>query len=117
MGGDSIISIQILARCREAGLKLELRQLFQQQTIERLAPLVSGMEEEEGGRGEPFSLISTENRAKLPQDVEDAYPLSRLQAGMLFHSEFNEGTPLYHIIRSFSFARAAGCRGIPAGGG
>lgn len=101
LGGDSIISIQILARCREAGLKLELQQLIQQQTIERLAPLVSGIEEEdEGGGGEPFSLIGAEDRSKVPQGVEDAYPLSRLQAGMLFHSEFNEKTPLYHVIRS-----------------
>ena len=101
LGGDSIISIQILARCRAAGLKLELRQLFQQQTIERLAPLVGGVEEEEESGGEPFSLISAEDRSRLPEDVEDAYPLSRLQMGMLFHNEYSEKAPLYYDINSF----------------
>ena len=101
LGGDSIISVQILARCREAGLKLDLRQLFQMQTIERLAPLATGMEEEEERKGEPFSLISAEDRSKLPQDVEDAYPLSRLQMGMLFHNDYSEETPLYYNVDNF----------------
>ena len=36
----------------------------------------------------------------MPGDVEDAYPLSRLQMGMLFYSENNAATPLYHDINS-----------------
>ena len=101
LGGDSIISIRILARCREVGLKLELRQLIERQTIERLAEVVEEVAtEKKEGRGEPFSLISAEDRSMLPGDVEDAYPLSRLQMGMLFHSEYNSETPLYHDINS-----------------
>lgn len=102
LGGDSILSIQILARAREAGLKIELPQLFTYQTIETLAQAVSGIKKEESRQEgtEPFSLIIEEDRRKLPEDVEDAYPLSRLQAGMLFHNEYNEGTPLYHNITS-----------------
>jgi amino acid adenylation domain-containing protein len=102
LGGDSIISIRILARCREAGLKLELRQLFERQTIERLAEVAQevGTAEKEA-RSEPFGLISAEDRSRLPWNVEDAYPLSRLQMGMLFHSEYNSETPLYHDINSF----------------
>ena len=103
LGGDSIISIQVLARCREAGLKIALRQLFEHQTIASLAQVVSSVEveENEGCRGGPFSLIIEEDRRMLPEDVEDAYPLSRLQAGMLFHDEYSSGTPLYHNISSF----------------
>ena len=38
LGGDSILSIQVVARAREAGLALTPVQLFQHQTIARLAP-------------------------------------------------------------------------------
>ena len=33
--------------------------------------------------------------------IEDAYPLSRLQAGMLFHSAYSPETAVYHDIFSF----------------
>ena len=37
LGGDSILSIQIIARANQAGLRLSSKQLFQQQTIAELA--------------------------------------------------------------------------------
>jgi non-ribosomal peptide synthase protein (TIGR01720 family) len=37
LGGDSILSIQVVARANQAGLKLTPRQIFQYQTIARLA--------------------------------------------------------------------------------
>jgi amino acid adenylation domain-containing protein/non-ribosomal peptide synthase protein (TIGR01720 family) len=52
LGGDSIISIQIIARAREAGLNLTLRQLFQNQTVAELAAVagVEGVARAEQGR-------------------------------------------------------------------
>jgi amino acid adenylation domain-containing protein/non-ribosomal peptide synthase protein (TIGR01720 family) len=41
LGGDSIISIQIVARAREAGLYLTLNQLFHNQTIAQLAAVAT----------------------------------------------------------------------------
>ncbi|MCF7971293.1 MAG: amino acid adenylation domain-containing protein, partial [Methylococcaceae bacterium] len=43
-GGDSIRAIQIIARLRDAGLKLEVRDIFQQPTIAQLARLVTHIE-------------------------------------------------------------------------
>jgi amino acid adenylation domain-containing protein/non-ribosomal peptide synthase protein (TIGR01720 family) len=40
LGGDSIQSIQVVARANRAGLKLTARQIFEQQTIARLATVV-----------------------------------------------------------------------------
>jgi aryl carrier-like protein len=37
LGGDSIISLQVVARARQAGLKLSARDLFQHRTIANLA--------------------------------------------------------------------------------
>ncbi len=41
LGGDSILSIQIIARANQAGFKLTLKQVFQYQTIEELAGTAS----------------------------------------------------------------------------
>ena len=53
LGGDSIISIQIIARAREAGLDLTLRQLFQNQTVAELAAVAGA---EAGARAEQGTL-------------------------------------------------------------
>ncbi|HVR96679.1 MAG TPA: amino acid adenylation domain-containing protein [Thermoanaerobaculia bacterium] len=52
---------------------------------------------------EPFSLVSAEDRAKLPPDLEDAYPLALLQLGMLYHMELTPDAPVpaYHNVNSF----------------
>ncbi|UWF47514.1 non-ribosomal peptide synthase/polyketide synthase [Pseudomonas sp. N3-W] len=41
LGGDSIISIQVVSRARQAGIRFTPKDLFQQQTIEGLATVVS----------------------------------------------------------------------------
>lgn len=46
LGGDSIISIQIVSRAREEGLKMIARQIFQYQTIAELAPHITELEKE-----------------------------------------------------------------------
>src|SRR5215467_9172994 len=39
-----------------------------------------------------------------PTPIEDAYPLSHLQAGMLFHSEFSPESAVYHDVISYHIA-------------
>src|SRR5262249_38089492 len=41
LGGDSILSIRIVARANQAGIKLTVKQLFEYQTIAQLAAVVS----------------------------------------------------------------------------
>ncbi|MDQ3401962.1 MAG: amino acid adenylation domain-containing protein, partial [Actinomycetota bacterium] len=41
LGGDSILSIQVVARARQAGLRLTTKDLFTHQTIAELAPVVT----------------------------------------------------------------------------
>jgi microcystin synthetase protein McyA len=47
-------------------------------------------------RTEPFSLLSEGDLTRLPGAVEDAYPMSALQAGMIFHQEMESDLLLYH---------------------
>src|SRR6185503_3213605 len=103
LGGDSIRSVQVLSLAKERGLSFSLQQLFQYQTIRELANAIGSEEAElkETRRTEPFSLVRDEDRQKLPAEVVDAYPLSRLQAGMLYHLEATPGVSVYHNINSW----------------
>jgi hypothetical protein len=42
VGGDSVLAVQVVARAREAGLVLSVRDLFDHQTAGTLAPAVVG---------------------------------------------------------------------------
>jgi amino acid adenylation domain-containing protein len=103
LGGDSIRSVQVLSLAKERGLSFSLQQLFQHQTIRELAHAIDSEEvtSEQRRGSEPFSLVKDEDRQKLPADVVDAYPLSRLQLGMLYHLEATPGVSVYHNINSF----------------
>ena len=105
LGGDSIRSIQVLAQARQAGLNFSLADLFNLQTIGRLSEQIARIELVEAGvaaiETAPFDLISQTDRSQLPPEVEDAYPLSKLQAGMLFHSELAAETAVYHNVTSW----------------
>ena len=74
----------------ERGFDFSLEQLFEHPTIRGLAEYVHIAENHLTTEfHEPFGLISEEDRRKLPPAVEDAYPLSRLLAGLVFHSEYS----------------------------
>ncbi|MBW4635491.1 MAG: amino acid adenylation domain-containing protein [Iphinoe sp. HA4291-MV1] len=100
IGGDSIRSIQVRAKAQERGLNFSLPQIFQHQTIHNLAQEITTAEPstQETPRTEPFSLILSAERQKLPSDVVDAYPLARVQAGVIFHSQYCPDLPMYHDV-------------------
>ncbi|HBL31159.1 MAG TPA: non-ribosomal peptide synthetase, partial [Acidobacteria bacterium] len=105
LGGDSILSLRVLARARDLGWSLSLQQIFQHQTVRELARAatrIDGTDSRASAAASlaPFSLLSGEDRALLPDGLEDAYPMARLQAGMLFHSELDPASAVYHDISS-----------------
>ncbi|MFH8626589.1 amino acid adenylation domain-containing protein [Streptomyces vietnamensis] len=54
LGGDSIMSIQLVSRARRAGLELSVRDIFEHRTVAALAPVVTestGVTAEEPGAG------------------------------------------------------------------
>jgi amino acid adenylation domain-containing protein len=103
LGGDSIRSLQVLSLAQKRGLALTLQDLFERPTIRGLATRVNSGEGEAEtvAASEPFSLLAPADRARLPQGIEDAYPLASLQAGMLFHTELSPDSAIYHDLRSF----------------
>ncbi len=100
IGGDSILGLRIVAKAQDAGLTFAIHDLFRTPTIRTLAAQIGTPVKASGFRTEPFSLISAADRARLPENIVDAYPLSALQGGMVFHSERAIGSYLYQVAMS-----------------
>ncbi|HKV06813.1 MAG TPA: amino acid adenylation domain-containing protein [Thermoanaerobaculia bacterium] len=102
LGGDSIRGIVARARAEERGVVFTIEQIFDHPVLRDLARVAEETNATAPGRErtEPFALLAEADRARLPQGLEDAYPLARLQAGMLFHSQAGEGTAIYHDLHS-----------------
>ncbi|OBR47788.1 non-ribosomal peptide synthetase [Paraburkholderia tropica] len=101
LGGDSILSLRIVSRMREAGWKVTPRQLFERQTILILAPVLRQLDDkQEGVDTSQFALVELSqaelDALALPHEqLEDVYPLSPMQSGMLFHSTYTPGGSAY----------------------
>ncbi|WP_027527619.1 non-ribosomal peptide synthetase [Bradyrhizobium sp. Ec3.3] len=102
LGGDSIRSIQVQALAQRRGLRFGLSRLFARQTIRELVRDidVAGEPAQAGGTAAAFGLVRAEDRARMPADAEDAYPLSALQAGMVYHTELTGRPSTYHNATS-----------------
>ncbi|MFC8722275.1 amino acid adenylation domain-containing protein, partial [Kitasatospora sp. NPDC057198] len=99
-GGTSIHFVTVLARARKLGLAFTFQQLFANPTVAALAAVLDagGTREELRHEFAPFELIGEDERGRLPEDVEDAYPMSMLSAGTIFQSEMTRGSSQYHDI-------------------
>lgn len=103
LGGDSLRSVQISALAHKQGLSLTVAQIHRNPTIRELAVSARAGDPLAGSirRTAPFSLIAAEDRARMPQDIEDAYPLNLLQEGMIYHREFAPKSAVYHAMCSY----------------
>ena len=88
IGGDSILSIQVIARAREAGLFLTPRQLFEFPTIAALASVATAI---------PHPL-STSNQPS-PDDLTAEFPLTPIQR-WFFEQKLEDS---HHWNQSFLF--------------
>jgi amino acid adenylation domain-containing protein/non-ribosomal peptide synthase protein (TIGR01720 family) len=89
LGGDSILSVQIVARARQAGLAFTVKQLFEHQTVAGLARhTAAAVDATPAGKAGLAAQGFARLASLLPEreNVEEIYPLTPLQNGMLFHS-------------------------------
>ncbi|MGH3755824.1 MAG: amino acid adenylation domain-containing protein, partial [Pseudonocardiaceae bacterium] len=116
LGGDSILSIQLVSRARQAGLRITSKHVFLHQTIAELATVVTmdpaaepgwesarltPVQRQAGGctpSDFPLARLSQQQIDRVAGDgrtVEDVYPLTPLQAGMVFHSLVDTDSAAY----------------------
>ncbi|MEV6166586.1 amino acid adenylation domain-containing protein, partial [Streptomyces sp. NPDC052052] len=98
LGGDSITSIQLSVRARSAGLDISPRDVFEAKTVVGLAETAQSASaaDTEGavadGGEQPLPALDAEARADVAAafsaagPVEDVWPLTPLQEGLLFHA-------------------------------
>ncbi|HSF40221.1 MAG TPA: amino acid adenylation domain-containing protein [Thermoanaerobaculia bacterium] len=106
LGGDSIRSLQVLSLAQKRGLALTLQDVFQQPTIRGLAKSArrDGAAPAPEPDLTPFALVSPADRQRLAPGIEDAYPVSQLQMGMLFHTERDPTSAVFHVQHSFAMS-------------
>lgn len=119
IGGDSILSLQIVAKAHRAAIKVSPKLVFQHHTVAAIAaaleeavpmpnePVVS----EQAVFSKPFALAGGyEERvqtvlAARGEELEDLYPASPIQQGMLFHSLHGEDEGAYHNQVVYAFTQ------------
>ncbi|WP_437759742.1 amino acid adenylation domain-containing protein [Sorangium sp. So ce1389] len=107
LGGDSIRSIRVQAHAAKRGLHFTPTQLFESPTVRSLAAWLDEngrVAAAGGGSVAPFALLQgapDADRARLPADAEDAFPLTELQLGVLAHSLRAPGSASYHDVASY----------------
>ncbi|MHB9359605.1 amino acid adenylation domain-containing protein [Pseudomonas amygdali pv. morsprunorum] len=94
LGGDSIRSIELVVAARRAGLQLSVEKIFQNSTLSSMALVATPLTGPVLTTIAPFELISAAVQQGLSQDIEDAFPLSRLMTGLYYESV---ASPDYHI--------------------
>ncbi len=108
LGGDSMRAIRLVGLAQERGMALSLRDVYDAPVLRDMAaravvaevdgPVEAGARPEAAYR--PFSLVPPGEGDGLPAGVEDAYPMTALQVGMMYHQELAPESRVYHNLLS-----------------
>ncbi|GAA4185896.1 non-ribosomal peptide synthetase [Streptosporangium oxazolinicum] len=101
LGGDSILMLRIRAEAAARGVHVTLADMVRNPTLSALAAHARTDPAPEPG-AEPFALVAGIDRARLT-GAEDAYPVTRMQLGLLYHSRTHEGSAMYHDVFRYTF--------------
>ncbi|MFE0751733.1 amino acid adenylation domain-containing protein [Gordonia sp. NPDC058843] len=113
LGGDSIVSMQLVASAKAAGLSITPRAVFEAKTVAALAAVATGTEgvppATEGAEAEvvqPGSHLDElpdadleDLRGRYPE-LADVWPLSPTQSGIHFHSTLDPDTVDDYTVQS-----------------
>ncbi|HEY0636053.1 MAG TPA: amino acid adenylation domain-containing protein, partial [Pseudonocardiaceae bacterium] len=106
LGGDSLSAVALVGALREQGLELTVQEVFAGPTVAELAELLGGREATTAAPAArefaaPFSLLAEVDRAALPDGLVDAYPLSQIQAGMVYEMFNGSDVHYYHNATNY----------------
>lgn len=100
LGGDSLLTISVVTRAQEEGLNLTAKSIVRYPTIASLALHCNTNKLTLMPKVAPFALLHEADKRQLLPHLEDAYPLTQLQKGMVYHSEINQESSAYTDVIS-----------------
>ncbi|WP_436994928.1 amino acid adenylation domain-containing protein [Streptomyces sp. enrichment culture] len=109
IGGDSISMLRVRALAEKAGIRFTMDDFVRNPTVAALAECAEvAADGRPGDRSvsaalRPFGLVSHVDRARL-ETYEDAYPVTRLQLGLLYHSREKQDSAVYKDVFRYSLA-------------
>ncbi|SCL70738.1 non-ribosomal peptide synthetase [Micromonospora peucetia] len=103
LGGHSITALVLASTMRAAGLDVTVADIFRHPTVRALCEVLASRDAPEPTERpvEPFELVAPADLPLLPDGLGDAYPLSRVQLGMLLEMLADNGQNHYHNVVSF----------------
>jgi amino acid adenylation domain-containing protein len=107
MGGDSLTAIRVIGELANRGLHLDLRELYEEPTLAamaaRLRPAHGDGSARPGGPTDrdrppytPMSMVAASDLGRLPEGLDDAYPMTAAQQGMLYEIMRQRAELPYH---------------------
>lgn len=96
LGGDSIMALKVIGAARKQGLALDLALLFRTPTLAALAAELDAL----GKATNPAAKLATPS-LNVDTSHDIALPIASLQAGMLFHTELEEGNSVFLDVFSY----------------
>ncbi|MCD9194675.1 non-ribosomal peptide synthetase [Streptomyces albireticuli] len=103
LGGDSITMLRIRAGGERRGIHFSLTDIIKSPTVAQLATraVLDAGSTPTATAVTPFELVSAVDRGRLTA-LEDAFPLTRVQLGLLYHSRRHENSAVYNDVFQYS---------------
>ncbi|KAL7934405.1 hypothetical protein V8C35DRAFT_327290 [Trichoderma chlorosporum] len=108
IGGDSISAIELVSSARDAGIQLEINQVFEDSRLSQLASRARNIDlavSELNDKMQPFGLLSPSTKTKVldagrrkefglseEEVIQDAYPCTKLQEGLMAIAAKQQGS-------------------------
>lgn len=111
LGGDSIKILRLVGQFKtKLGLDIAIADIYKHSTVEELAKYISGNENIIKQRSEELNSATAAMKQKFAvlkeqiissglidsDNIEDVYPMSAIEKGMVFESVVKEGVGVYH---------------------
>lgn len=105
LGGDSMLAIRARSLAEQQGYSFNVQDVFNYPTLRQLATRLRPFNKEAPvSQAQPFDLLRPQDRSRLPSGLVDAYPLSAMQGGMIYHAEMASDSSVYRVVTSLHIA-------------